>query len=281
MKVLSTLLLILFFFIACQNRIQKADDTVVAKVYDTELMRSEIIAIIPPHSSKDDSILMSQNYLRNWITKQLLLHKAIDNLSDEEKNIRKQVEDYRTSLLIHQYKQKLIAQKLSEEIENEQVEKYYKDNKENFILSTPIVKAVFFVIPKTASNLDKVRKWYKSENEKDQELLDDYCISNAKKYGDFNNKWIELKYLLNLFPGNAPVQENEIRYTKHIEKENEENYYFLKISDICSEHKIAPLDYVRDEIILILKNKKKIRFESELEKQINEEAIRKNHVKIY
>ena len=44
---------------------------------------------------------------------------------------------------------------------------------------------------------------------------------------------------------------------------------------------IAPLEYVREEIILILKNKKKLQFESELEKQINQEGIRKNYVKIY
>ena len=57
---------------------------------------------------------MSRNYVRNWITKQLLLYKAIENLSDEEKDIQKQVEDYQTTVLIYRYKQKLITQKLSE-----------------------------------------------------------------------------------------------------------------------------------------------------------------------
>ena len=72
-------------------------------------MYSEVLAFIPSGTSREDSILMSQNYIRNWITKKLLLHKAIENLSEQEKNIHKQVEDYRTSLLIHKYKQKLIA----------------------------------------------------------------------------------------------------------------------------------------------------------------------------
>ena len=44
---------------------------------------------------------------------------------------------------------------------------------------------------------------------------------------------------------------------------------------------LAPLDYVRDEITLILKNKKKLQFENDLEKQINEEGVRKKYVKIY
>lgn len=271
----------LFLIYSCKFNSHQENDVVVATVFDSELMRSEVISFIPPKTGKDDSILMSQSYIRNWVTKQLLLHKAIENLSESEKNIQKQVEDYRTSLLIHRYKQKLITQKLSEEIEDEKIEKYYRENEVNFVLPTPIVKAVFFILPKTAPNMVQIRKWFKSENDSDQEKLDDYCIAHAKKYDDFHNNWIELKFILNLIPEEVNKLENEIRYNKNIEKEDEENYYFLKIKEICKEQTIAPLDYVREEITLILKNKKKIQFESELENQINEEAVRKGYVKIY
>ncbi len=272
----------LFLFYTCEwhrsaSRVQEP----VAKVFDAELPLAEIKAFVPDGSSKDDSILMSQNYIRNWITKQLLLHKAIENLSEEEKNIQKQVEDYRTSLLIHRYKQKLIAQKIQNNINEDEVHQYYLHNKENFILTTPVVKALFFVIPKSASKLEDVRKWYKSEKEEDWEKLEDYCITNAKKYDNFNNKWIELKYILYLVPEDVDNLEKELRYKKSIEKEDEDNYYFLKIKEIYPEQTIAPEEYVKEEIVLILKNKKKLNFESELEKQINEEAVRKNYVKIY
>lgn len=267
--------------VSCQLIPRQEEDEVVATVFDAELMHSEVAGIIPPKTGQDDSILMSRNYIRNWVTKQLLLHKALENLSEEEKNIRKQVEDYQTSVLIYRYKQKLITQKLSEEIENEKIEKYYEENKINFVLSTPIVKAVFFVLPKTAPQLDRMRKWFKSEKPEDQEQLEDYCIAHAKKYDDFHNNWIELKFLFNLMPEEEDKLENELRHTRNIVKEDDENYYFLKIKEVYKEQNVAPLDYVRDEITLILKNKKKIEFESDLEKQINEEAVRKKYVKIY
>lgn len=275
--------LIIFFFsllFSCTFHKLK-DDIPVAKVFDSELRYSEVAAFIPSGTSPEDSILMSQNYIRNWITKKLLLHKAIENLSEQEKNIHKQVEDYRTSLLIHKYKQKLIAQKLQAEIREQDIENYYETNKQNFILTTPVVKAVFFIIPKSASNIKEVKKWYKSEDAKDLEKLEEYCITNAKKYDDFGQKWIESKYLTNLFPPDSGELEKEILYSKYIEKEDDENFYFLKIQEICKEQEFAPLGYVRDEIILILKNKKKLEFENELDKQINEEALRKNYVKIY
>lgn len=276
-------ILISFLFLAfggCETSVETTS-TPVAKVFDKSLFSSEVIEFIPKGLTPDDSLLMAQSYIRNWITKELLLHKAIENLSGQEKDIQRQVEEYRTSLLIHQYKQKLIMQRLEGDVPDEDIEAYYNANKDNFILPTPVVKAVFFILPKSAPNLKDVKKWHLSNKLRDAENLEDYCMTHAKKYDKFDDKWIELKYILNLVPEDVATLEREIQYKKHIEKEDEENYYFLKINDTYKEHSVAPIDYVREEIILILKNKKKLQFESELEKQINEEALRKSYVEIF
>lgn len=274
-----TVIAIFIFLSSCRQ--VKNTELPIAQVFESTLYRNEVSDFIPQGTSQEDSLLMAQSYIRNWVTQKLLLHKAIENLSGEEAGIRKQVEDYRTSLLIHNYKQKLIAQRLMEDIREEDVEKYYNQHENNFVLATPIVKAVFFILPKTAPNLKEVKKWFKSEKAADQESLEDYCLTNARKYDKFQNKWVEAKYLLNLIPGEFSSLEHDILNKTDIEKEDEENYYFLKIKEMRKDQTIAPLEYVKEEIILILKNKKKLQFESELEKQINQEGIRKNYVKIY
>ena len=53
----------------------------MAQVFESTLSRSEIIDFIPNGTSSEDSLLMAQNYIRNWVTQKLLLHKAIENLS--------------------------------------------------------------------------------------------------------------------------------------------------------------------------------------------------------
>ncbi|MDR0983347.1 MAG: peptidyl-prolyl cis-trans isomerase [Culturomica sp.] len=274
--------IVLVASLSCEYKTNK-NDYPVAKVFDKELMFSEITQFLPKGTSKEDSILMARNYISNWITKQLLVNKAIQNLSPSDKNIDRLVEDYRTSLLIHNYKQKLIAQKLKKEITEDEIEKYYEANKYNFILPTPVVKAIYFVLPKSAGKLNMVRRWFKSDEARDIESLEEYCISTAKKFDNFQNKWVELKFILNLMPqyGDPAQLEKEAMRTKHIEREDDENYYFLKITEIANSQTVAPIGYVRDEIILILKNKIKMDFEIELENQINSEAIRKNYVKIY
>ena len=169
----------------------KGQDVPVAKVYDKFLTRSELKELIPRDASREDSLLIAQSYINKWITKELLLHKAQQNLTDAEKNIRKQVEDYSSSLLIHKYKEKLIAQKLSANISDGEINRYYEEHKYNFVLNTPIVRAVMAIIPKSAPNLDKARKWFASKEAKDLEALEEYCITNARKYDNFNDEWIE------------------------------------------------------------------------------------------
>lgn len=273
------LTVMILFFLSCKR--DKNTEQPIAQVFESSLYLSEISDFIPRGTSREDSIIMSRNYIKNWVTQKLLLHKAIENLSGEEARIQKQVEDYRTSLLIHRYKQKMIEQRLMEEISDTEIESYYQEHKNNFVLVTPIVKSVFFILPKNAPNLKEVKKWFKSDKEEDQESLEDYCLTHARKYDKFENKWIEAKYLLNLVPGDFSNLEQAILTQKNIEREDDDSYYFLKINDLRIDQTIAPIEYVREEIIMILKNKKKLQFENELEKQINQEGLRKKYVKIY
>lgn len=259
----------------------KGQDVPVAKVYDKFLTRSELKELIPRDASREDSLLIAQSYINKWITKELLLHKAQQNLTDAEKNIRKQVEDYSSSLLIHKYKEKLIAQKLSANISDGEINRYYEEHKYNFVLNTPIVRAVMAIIPKSAPNLDKARKWFASKEAKDLEALEEYCITNARKYDNFNDEWIELRGILNLIPVTEETWNKQYKGKNIIEVEDEGNYYFLKIEELKNEKEIAPCSFVKQDIKQILLNSRKMQFEEDLEKQITQEGIQKNHVKVY
>lgn len=272
--------LIIPFLTACNENFEEQESP-VAKVLDKYLLLSEVKSIIPAGTPSADSAILAQSYVRNWITKELLLHKANQNLSDEEKNIRKQVEDYSSSILIHKYKEKLVSQKLDRKVSEDEIARYYNNNKFNFILNTPVVRALFIVLPKSAINIDNVRKWFRSKEAKDQSALEEYCITSAKKYDDFNDQWIPLRDILNLLPITSADWTSKYKNKELIETEDEENYYFLKIHETRQEHETAPLGYVKKEIEILLLNKRKIAFEENLEKDINSEGIRKDYVKIY
>ena len=121
----------LLLLVSCKEL--KPTEEPVAQVFEHVLYRSEIQDFLPKPISPDDSMALTQNYIRNWITQKLLLQKANENLSEKEKNVQKQVEDYRASLLIYKYKQKLIDQKLQENVSDAEMEAYYEKNQNNFV----------------------------------------------------------------------------------------------------------------------------------------------------
>ncbi|MDR1415540.1 MAG: peptidyl-prolyl cis-trans isomerase [Odoribacteraceae bacterium] len=281
MKFLPVVILLFVPLCACKKEFA-GDSASVAKVMDRYLYASEVAAFIPAGTPKQDSANMAQGYVRNWITKELLLAKAVDNLTEEERNdIRKQVEDYSASLLIHKYKGKLVAQKMDRVVRDADIDAYYDQNKVNFVLNHPVVRALLIIIPKSTANIAGFRDWFRSDKPEAFSALEEYCLTHAKKFDNFNNRWIELRYLLNFLPVDQGTWEEKHKNDSRAEMEDDENYYFLKINEMVRDREVAPVGYVKQEIELILLNKRKLEFEENLERQINEEGTRKHFVSIH
>ena len=260
-------------------------ESYVAKVYETYLPKAEVEKFIPKGTSPDDSTLMAESYTRNWITKQLLLHLANTNLDDSVKRlINRQVNDYKISLLIHQYKQEFINKKLVINITDDEINSYYNTNKENFILPTSIAKVLFIIVPKSGDNtktINEIGKLLKSSRDEDISRLEEMSVMVAKKYDNFDTAWIEVNRIFNLIPGDVEELEKSITKQKYIEKSDSLNHYFLRIDKFMPKQTVAPIEYVRDEIRMILENQHKINFEYEFENQINQNARETNNITIY
>jgi hypothetical protein len=242
---------------------------------------STIQEIIQNGINKEDSILIAENYIHQWIKKQLIISKAELNLSNKNKDVSRMVEDYRSSLIIHKYEQQLIEQKIDTLISQFEIEKYYKDYSSNFILNRNIVKALYIKVPKPVPNLKKIQKLYKSEKEADWDELEDYCFQNATKFDNFSDRWIYAQELLNKLPGKISNEEQFLRRTKNYESSDSTYHYFVVIQEFELKNNLAPLPFVRDDIKKILINKRKIKFIKNLEENIFKDAEAKNKFKIY
>ncbi|BAX79195.1 hypothetical protein [Labilibaculum antarcticum] len=276
----SLLLLLLVFFYSC-NQNKAKDDKPVAKVNDKILYLSTVRDFIQNGTKKEDSLLIAENYTRQWIKKQLIISKAELNLTEEDKDVSRMVEDYRSSLIIHKYQQQLIEQKIDTLISQFEIENYYKDYSANFILNRNIIKALYIKVPIPVPNLKKLQKLYKSEKEDDWNELEDYCFQNATKFDNFSDHWIYAQEILNKLPGNISNEDRFLRYTKHYETSDSTHHYFIKIDEVEFKNNLAPLPFVREDIKKILLNKRKIQFIKNLEENIYRDAESKNKFKIY
>lgn len=276
----TLLIFIIIFAFSCKNK-PVVEEKPLARVHNKFLYHSEIKSLFNSTISKEDSIVVARNYINDWIKKQLLVQKAELNLNEESKDIEKQIEDYRSSLLIFRYKQELIKQKLDTAITIEEIENYYNEYSGNFILNFNIVKALFLKISKEAPEIDKIKRWYKSTDVEDLSRLEDYCYQYATKFDNFDDKWIPFNNLLIEIPTNIGDQERYLKYNKYIETEDDLYYYFVKINEFSLKSTIQPLEYAKAKIKSILLNKRKFTFLEELENSVYNDALNHNEFVIY
>lgn len=253
----------------------------IAKVGDKYLYESDLKDVLKRGMSATDSAHIRKSFIDSWIRKQLMLGKAEMNLTDEEKDVDKQLEDYRTSLLIFKYEQQLLRQKLDTVITQEEIQKYYNENNRNFILNSPIVKALYIKLPASAPYLNKVRRWYRSDDESDINDLESYCYQYAIKYDYFNDHWIYFNTILSEVPKEVTDKPRFLKYNPYFEASDSLYHYFVNIRDYQLSGSVSPLPFVENDIKNILLNKRKINFVKEVENKIYVDALDKKRFEIY
>ena len=108
------------------------DGKVVARVGSHKLYESELSAYIPDSASPDDSTRLALQYINTWATDVVFNDVAEKELSKSEKDVAKELEDYRRSLIKYRYEQKYINQRLDTAITSAQIEKYYDEHLDGF-----------------------------------------------------------------------------------------------------------------------------------------------------
>ena len=273
--------LLLAFLLSCNGLKNRNREEPIARVNDKMLLPSDIVGIFPAGLSEEDSLMVLRNFINKWIKQKLILQKAELNLTEEQKDVRRQLDEYRSSLLIYKYEQNLIKQKLDTVIDEKEVEDYYNENTSNFILEDIIVKALFIKLPADAPNINSIRYIYRSQKEEDIQQIESYCYQFAVKYDDFDDRWVELGEILNELPGEIANPVRRLRYYDYIEQEDSLYRYFVHIRDYKLNSELAPLDYVSDNIRSIIMNKRKLQFIQDLENNIYNDAQNRGQFTIY
>ncbi len=270
-----------FVFNSCSKMPSSESSPAIASVDGKVLTVEELQKAIPKNVSKNDSLAFTQNYISRWVKSSLLLRKAELNLSPEEKDVKQILEDYRASLLIHKYQQKLLLEKHSPLITHKEIEDYYNKMSENFILNEDIIQGIFIKLPLNAPNLSQLKKWYKSDNPEDMVTLEEYCYQNATNFDIFLDKWITVDAISQLLPKPIPNTPNFLKYNKFYEVKDSTSHYFVSFRDFHKTDEIAPLQYVTDKIKAILLNKKRIEFIQNLEEELYQEGLKQKVIKFY
>ena len=261
-------------FFSCTRYNNTESEEPIASVYNKNLYLSELNEVVPSNLAEQDSINFIKNYVDNWIIKQLLVKKAELNLTDEQKDLDKLIDDYRTTLLVYKYQQQLINQKMDTVVTDEEINSYYEKHAREFKLRTNIVKVIYVKVPVSAYDAYSVRKWYKNPTEANINSIEDYCYQNASKF-IIDDSWHFFNSVFNDVPVNIRNVENYLKTHRLIELKDSLYQYFINIRDYRLVNDTTPLVYVKNDVKNIIINKRKHNFINELENNVYEDALTK------
>jgi hypothetical protein len=249
----------------------------IARANDHYLYASDLDGIVPTDASVQDSTNRMVAYVNNWIRKQLLIDEASARIDFDEAEIQRKILEYRYSLIAYGYKSYYVNENLTKEVSEEEIESYYQDNQQNFPL-----RGKFIRVPKDSPNRPQIKGLLNSTREDKMEELKTYCFSYALMYSLEDSVWINFDDIIKNTPlAEIPNKVDFLKRTKYTESSDETSNYYLLIKEYKKTDDIAPLEIVRDQIVGIIINKRKVALARNLEKEVYDKAVETNAFEIY
>jgi hypothetical protein len=250
----------------------------LVRIGEFTLSRGEVDRSIPAGTASSDSVLLAENYVKKWVKDVLTYRAAVRNLGTTDADIERLVEEYRRSLLRHQYQEHMIRSRLSVEIPESDKLLYYQENTKRFILSNNLIKGLFLKVPLGAPGLDDVKKKYRKTDPKTVEGIEKFSIQNALIYEYFYDHWVDFDEIMDRIPVQVGNSAQYLKSTQSVETNDSVYCYLLNITEYMLSSNVAPFDYVLPQIEELLINKRKVEFLRRIEEELYRDAVRKGEV---
>ncbi|MBQ7710069.1 MAG: hypothetical protein IJT74_09170 [Bacteroidales bacterium] len=288
MKKVVYILLLALLAVSCKMTRQFQDAAsemfrgeVVAKVNNHKLYRSQLQKYIPAGVSPEDSASLARQWVNAWAEDLLLLDMAEEQLSDADKDVSKELEEYRRTLLKYRYEQLYINQRLDTLITDEEIETYYAANQDRFRLERPLLRSRYMVISADARSLKILKQKMSSDDEMEVMEADSLGSYAAIKYVDAADTWMDAITLAQEMGTDYRSLLSSIKHQFYEYPDNNGNLRVAYIVEIAPEGKPAPIEYVYERIRDIILSSRKHKLETDLEHQLLEDARSNEKFVIY
>lgn len=250
------------------------DDEAVAQVGQVKLYRSELDKVIPKGVSQEDSTRLAQQYINTWAYDMVFVNIAEEQLSKAEKDVTKELEDYRKSLLKYRYEQLYVNERLDTSVTDDMVEEYYNAHQDKFILERPVVKARYLNISADSPNLEPIRRRMSSDDASDLVEADSIAYISAMQFATWDNRWIDIVMLSREFEMDYAAMIAMMKKGWVEQKDTLGNIHLAYVNDIIMDGQPAPVEYsapvIKDMIISARKQNLVLNLEQDLLKDARE-----------
>ncbi len=281
MKQIYFYIVSLLLFQSCDYFTIKSNRDAVARVHNTYLYKEDLKNIFTKDITGQDSILLANNYINNWIKQQLLLSKAQINLENNAEKFDELVKKYREDLFINSYKEAVVKQYLNYEITNDDIDKFYLNNKQNFKLNEELVKLKYIKIGKDILNKKELIKLFKSTKKEDLDSLQSKELFLKSQHLN-DSIWVKYSDLSTKIPFFKTADKQRLlKKGTFIQKEDSLSLYLVAINQVLFRNEIAPKSYISPTIKQMILHQRKLLLLRNIEETLIDDANKKQQFEIY
>ena len=283
MKKIGVLIGIAFLLLlaSCDYFQKSSKEVVVAECYGKYLYESDLKGIVPEGASIMDSIQRVSTFIDSWIMRQVLIHQAENNLDKDKLDLKKQLEEYRNSLIIYEYESQLINQKLDTIVKEDEIAEYYEQNKEDFQLRNTMVRVAYVILSEDSKQIATFKKLLSDPDTlllQNIDILANYYA--VKGYVDVD-QWIRLDELTNIIPIEIFNVESFLKKNKFVCFDMNEYTYMVRFVDYLLEESTSPLEMVRDNIKSVILARRKQAMLEKMRTSIYNKARKEHAFEVY
>lgn len=270
-------------FISCQKKtkaeVDEQQDPIVS-VDASVLYKADVKKSLPETLTPEDSMKAAQAYINAWIEDVLIYNRAKQNIVDQNQ-IDALVEDYRKSLIIHTYQDRLLKEYISENVPEKELLSFYEKNKDSFKLKENIIKGLYLKIPLESPELKNFRKWYTQTSDEAVGNIEKKQLQNAVAYNFFFDRWMSFESVMENIPFVIKDEQQFLRTKRNIEVQDSSFVYLLNIKEYKLAGGQAPYEFEKNTLVEYYLKKKESDFLKQIRADLYNKALSDKDIVFY
>lgn len=271
----------LLALISCGTK-QEAKADAVARVNDFYLYKEDLKGLVPPGTSKPDSVVIVRNFIDRWASQKLLIKQAELNLSDEKKATYDQlIRQYRVDLYTKAYLEDVVRTTVDTTVSEHELMAYYETNKENFRTNGTLVRLRYILLDKDNPKYETIKARFFDFRKSDKKFWDTHTMQ-FKNFALNDTVWTDMPQVYSRLPFITPDNRDDyIVAGKSIQFPKGNDQYLVKITGLIGQNQVSPYEYIKPTLKEVILNTRKLELIKKFEKDITDDAIKDENYEIY
>lgn len=254
-----------------------AEDRVLVQVGDSSLRMSDVLPRIPTGLTPEDSTALFSAIVDAWVERLLLEDFGKENIEDMDR-INRLTAEYRSRLIAESYRRSMRRNQKSK-TSPDSIDAYYKSHRDEFALSTPLVKGILIKLPDDVDNLRQIRQWVFSGKSADIDNIEKAGLKEALQYSFFEDRWVDFQTVAEQIPYRFSNPDAFVASRKNFETTLNGTTYLLHISSFIKSGETMPPDYARPFVGEILDTESAADYERRLIERLYAQAKKSGKMK--